>query len=111
GILVNAGCSDITLKDITVKNTIRGINFEQVSNGIIRNCDMNLNTTGLELDTSHNIVIENCSAQANTHAGFSLLTSTTCSFFECKALSTGDGNASSSIDGSFVLGLLQHHKY
>ncbi len=92
GVQVNAECQDITLKDITVKNGLRGINFTQVTNGLIRNCDMNLNTTGLELDASHNIMIENCTANANIQSGFCLLSSTTCSLIDCKAISTGDGN-------------------
>ena len=94
GIQVGAGCSDITLQDITVSNAIRGVSFSQVTNGLLRNCDMQQSTTGLMLDACHNIVLENCTARANTHAGYDLLRSTTCSLLECSALSTGNGNSS-----------------
>jgi len=93
GIQVGAGCSDIQILDVEVKNALRGIDFEQVTNGVIQNCDLNFSTTGLELDTCHNITVQKCTARANTHAGFDLLSSTTCSVIECSALSTGDGNS------------------
>ncbi len=111
GVQVNAGCQDITLKDITVKNGVQGINFEQVTNGLIRNCDMNLNTIGLELDASHNIMIENCTANANIQGAYCLLTSTTCSFIDCKAISTGNDNAISFGDKSNVFGFVSREGY
>jgi len=104
GIQVGAGCTDITLKDITVTNALRGMNLEQVTNALLRNCDMRQSTTGIELDSCHNIVLENCTARANTHAGFDLISSTTCSLIECSALSTGDSN--SDIDMTTVFGFV-----
>lgn len=92
-ITVGAGCTDITLDGITVLNatTARGIFLNQVTNGIVSNCDMIGNTTGCELSICHNVQLSNCIALANVQAGFSLITSTTCSCFDCNALSTGQG--------------------
>ena len=106
GIQVNAGCSDIKMNDIIVKSALRGISLDCVTNSLIRNCDMNLNTTGIELDDCHNVFVGNCTAQANVQAGYCLLTSTTCSFLDCKALSTGQGNSNSSGNESFVYGFV-----
>ena len=91
-ILVNSGCQNITLEDITAKGAIRGINFENVTVGLISGCEMTLNTTGLELDNCHKIMVKNCAALCNTHAAYCLISSTTNFFENCKALSTGEGN-------------------
>src|SRR3990167_2036150 len=104
GIQVGAGCSNITIKDVHVKNAIRGIDCEQVTNGLIKNCDFNVSTTGLLLDACHNITVQHCTARANTHAGYDVLSSTTCSFIECSALSTGQGN--STLYGNTVFGFV-----
>src|SRR3972149_2864641 len=53
---------------------------------------MTQNVTGLELETSHKIVISNATASCNTFAGFSLVRSTTCVIQDSKSLSTGEGN-------------------
>src|SRR3972149_1520239 len=53
---------------------------------------MTQNVTGLELETSHKIVVSNSTASCNTFAGFSLISSTTCVIQDSKALSTGEGN-------------------
>ena len=92
GISVGAGASNIILENILAKESVRGISFTQVTNGLIKNCEMTLNTTGLELDNSHKIVIKDCIASCNTNAGYCLLSSTTNCFENCKALSTGEGN-------------------
>src|SRR3990167_1687512 len=104
GIQVGAGCSNIMIKDVHVKNAIRGINVNQVTNGLIKHCDFNLSTTGLLLDACRNITVHNCTARANTHAGYDVLSSTTCSFIECSALSTGQGN--STLYGNTVFGFV-----
>ena len=104
GIQVGAGCSNITIKDVQVKNAIRGINVNQVTNGLIKNCDFNVSTTGLLLDACRNITVHNCTARANTHAGYDILSSTTCNFIECSALSTGQGN--NALYGNNVFGFV-----
>ena len=92
GVLVNAGSQNITLKDLLIKNCIRGINFDSVAGGAISHCTLTQNTTGLELDNSYKIVVEHTVADANRHAGFDLISSSTNCFTECKALATGEGN-------------------
>ena len=91
-IVVNGGTTNVTIDGVTVKNATRGINFDNVTGGMISNCEMTLNTTGLELDNSHKIVVKDCVAACNTHAGYCLLSSTTCCVLDSKALSTGEGN-------------------
>jgi hypothetical protein len=92
GIVINGGCSDITFDTVTVKNAVRGFNFSNVTNSVMRNCDMISNTTGVQITGGRNIVLENCTAQANKNAGYDLISSTTCALFGCKALSTGQSN-------------------
>ena len=92
GIIANAGCTGITLDNMRVEGAIRGINFDTVTSGLIKNCEMTLNTTGLELDNSHKITVKDCIANCNTHAGYDLISSFTNCFENCKALSTGEGN-------------------
>ena len=104
GIIANSGCTNITLESITVKDAIRGINFENVTGGTITNCEMTTNTTGLELDNSHKINVMDCVANCNTHAGYCLISSTTCCLINSKALSTGEGNVD--IDTTSVLGFV-----
>ncbi len=109
GIFVGSGCSDITIEDMTVKNAIRGIAFENVLGGAITNCEMSSNTTGLELHNTHKIAINNSVASINTNAGFSLLSSTTNCFTDCKALSTGQGNES--LDSTTIFGFISQNGY
>ncbi len=92
-ILANGGSRAIAIEGVTAKNAICGINFQGVTDGWITNCEMVLNTTGLELDNSHNIIVQNCMATRNIHAGYSLVSSTTNTFENCQALSTGVGNS------------------
>lgn len=98
GVQINSGCSDILLSNLVVKQALVGIDFDTSINSNVRNCDMSLNTTGLQLDTCANIIVRECTARANTQAGYDLLSSTTCSLFHCKAVSTGNGNSNTSAD-------------
>ncbi len=109
GIIANSGCTNITLENITIKDAIRGINFENVTVGTIKNCEMTTNTTGLELDNCHKIAIDSSVANCNTHAGYCLLSSTTCLIQNCQALSTGEGNVD--IDTTSVLGFVSRDGY
>ncbi len=111
GIQVNFGCQDITLRDIAIRSSVRGVFFDCVVNALVRNCDMYSNTTGIELSECHNILLEDCISQANLQAGYSLISSTTCSFFGCKALSNGYGNTNSSGDESNVYGFVSRDGY
>lgn len=97
-------CTELTLANMTCKNCIRGILFDQILRSSILNCDMITNTTGAEISNSADIVIENCNAFANTQAGFSLVSTLTCSVQKCTAFGTGDGNANSSGDNSYIYG-------
>ncbi len=92
-ITINSGCSRINLDAVTVKNAVCGMNFVSLAGGSIENCEMTLNTTGLLLNSCQKVVVKNCIASCNTHAGFDLISSTTNCFEDCKALSTGEGNS------------------
>ncbi len=93
GITVNAGCTNIKIADVVVRGAVvNGINFSQVNDSIIKNCEFVQNGTGLQLDTCRNVTVSNCTAQRNVAIGFSLLSSTTCSILDCKALGTGFNN-------------------
>ena len=91
GILVNSGTSDVTIKDVKAIDCVEGIRFETASNSFVKQCDLVSNTTGLTLDGSHKIVVDECTAFCNEQAGYSLLSSDTNCFRQCKALSTGEG--------------------
>lgn len=91
-IAVNGGSQNITIEEVTVKNGIRGISLTGVTDAWITNCEMVLNTTGLELNACHKVVVTDCVAGDNMRAGFSLVSTTTCTFENCKALSTGINN-------------------
>jgi WD40 repeat protein len=55
--------------------------------------------------------MENCVAQANVQAGYSLLSSSTCTLQECKAIATGEGNMSTFGDTSNVFGFISSDGY
>lgn len=111
GIVVNTACTNVILKDIKVKNCIRGINIDHATDIIIRNCDFIANTTGLHSNTAHNVVVEDCVATGNIQASYSLLTSTTCTFIDCKALATGEGNTRAFGDASNIFGFVTQNGY
>jgi FOG: WD40 repeat len=94
GILVNGGSRNITIENITVKNASlgSGIKFTNVTDATIDGCTLTSNSTGLQLNNSHKISVNNTVANCNSHAGFDLISSTTNTFIDCKALSTGQGN-------------------
>jgi parallel beta-helix repeat protein len=92
-ISVLPGTHNVTIHDVTVKNGTRGISLQGVTDSVISNCEMTSNATGIELESSRNITIKNCVALSNTFAGYSLISSTTNNLQDCKALSTGEGNA------------------
>ncbi len=93
GIRVGAGCENVVLENIRIKNALRGCAFESVRGGLIEGCDLSYNVTGLELSHSQDITVKNCTAVYNAQAGYSLISSTTNCFLNCKALSTGYGNS------------------
>jgi WD domain, G-beta repeat. len=94
GILVNGGSRNITIENITVKNASlgSGIKFTNVTDATIDGCTLTSNSTGFQLNNSHKISVNNTVANCNSHAGFDLISSTTNTFIDCKALSTGQGN-------------------
>ncbi len=92
GILVQAGTSGVTIRGVLVKNASAGIQFEQVSDGLIDGCSLASNVTGLFLNSSHKINVQDTVASCNSQVGFELLSSSTNTFENCKALSTGEGN-------------------
>lgn len=92
GILVYSGCRNITIDGIQITNAIAGINFTNVTTGLINNCDLSQNTTGVLLQGSSQIVVNESCAMQNVAAGFSLINSSTNCLRDCQALSTGQGN-------------------
>ncbi len=108
-IAVGSGSRNISIQDVTVKNARRGIYFDNVSKGLIDHCDMTLNTTGLTLNSSHDITIKDSVALANTHAGFDLISSTTNCFEDCKALSTGEGTTD--LSSTVIYGFVSSNGY
>lgn len=104
GIQINSGCSDISIENVVLKQALVGIAIDTAANCMVRSCDMNLNTTGLQCDSCANILVENCFASANSQAGYDLLSTTTCSFINCKAVSSGDGNTNASGNNASVFG-------
>ena len=109
GILAYSGCSNITIQDMQISNATVGINFESVANGLISNCDLSLNDTGVLLQSSSQIAIDNSRALQNRCAGFSLINSSTNCFTDCNALSTGEGNAQ--ILNNTVFGFVSNDGY
>ncbi len=103
------GASDIIIHDVTVKNGTRGINFVGVSDSLITNCDMILNTTGLELNGCQKITVKDCVAGDNVFAGYSLISSSTNTFENCKALSTGVGNTN--ITNTTIFGFVSNNGF
>jgi parallel beta-helix repeat protein len=109
GIVANAGCNNIVVQNMQIKNSNRGIFLNGVSNGLVANCELTSNSTGASLTSSHNIVFDNTVAIGNQVSGFDLVTSTTCLFQNCKALSTGQGN--STIINNSVCGFASTNGY
>lgn len=92
-LTVNTGVTNLTLDDVTAKNSTRGISLTGVTDALINNCEMVLNTIGLELTSCQKVTVNNCIAANNTSTGYSLISSSTSTFENCKALGTGTGNA------------------
>ena len=93
GILVNAGASNVTILNVTVKNATTGIDFMSAYDATIAGCTLTQNSIGLQLNSSYNINVADTIASSNMNAGFDLISSFTNSFINCKALSTGQNNA------------------
>ena len=104
GILVQAGCSDIRIQRVLVQDGTNGIRFEGVNGGTIEHCTLTASMTGLTLINSSRINVVHTVATANTYAGFDLVASSTNTFIECKAISTGQGNTQ--ITNNFVFGFV-----
>ncbi len=106
GVRVNSGCTNIILKNMEIADSVRAISFENVMNSSITQCDMNISTTALELSNCRNIVVQDCVANSNKNAGYSLVSSSTCSVISCSALSTGRNNGTIAGDRSNVFGFV-----
>lgn len=106
GVQINSGCSDIAIDNLIIEQALVGIAIDTSRNCMIRNCDMNRNTTGIQLDTCANIIVQQCNATANIQAGYDLISTLTSSFINCTALSTGDGNTNASGDQASVFGFI-----
>ena len=92
GISVDPGSSEITISNVIIRGAQRGLYFNTVSNSQVNYCSLVQNTTGMQLEDSHNVVVENTYADQNVHAGFDLIASFTNCFSDCKALATGFSN-------------------
>ena len=107
GILVASGCKNITLSGLQVTNATTGINFNNVTVGLINNCDLSQNSIGVLLQSSSQITIQNSVALNSTNIGFELISSSSCIVQDSRALSTGQGNVQSS--GATICGFLTNN--
>ena len=92
GISVDPGLSEITISNVTIEGAQRGLYFNSVSNCQVNHCSLVQNTTGMQLEDSYGVVVQNTYAGQNIHAGFDLIDSSTNCFIDCKAVSTGLDN-------------------
>ena len=92
GINILPGSADVSIENITVRNATSGILFNQVSGGIVSNCEILLSSTGLELNQSNNIVIDNTVAKECAQIGFNLVSSYTNCVRDCSVLAIGKNN-------------------
>lgn len=97
GIAVGNSCTRITVTDVIAHNSAHGISLGTVAYGTIQHCDLSSNATGLQLTNANNIMINNCVATGNSSAGISLISSSTNTISNCKALDTGTTSA----DGTY----------
>ena len=98
GIWVEGNNAGITISNVTVKNAnsdmnSTGIVFYSAQDVTIENCTLTQNSIGLQLNSSYNVQVCDTVASSNMNAGFDLISSSTNSFSNCKALSTGQNNA------------------
>ena len=98
GIWVEGNNVGITISNVTVKNAnsdmnSTGIVFYSAQDVTIEKCTLTQNSIGLQLNSSYNVQVSDTVASSNMNAGFDLISSSTNSFINCKALSTGQNNA------------------
>ncbi len=106
GILVNSGSTNISISDVQVKNAVRGIYFDTVGDAFVDHVSLAQNTTGIQIEDSYKIIIEDSRATCNVQAGFELINSSTCVLQGCHAFATGEGNTNASGDESNVYGFV-----
>ena len=125
GILVNSNCSAINLSNLQIRSCGTGINFNSITDSVITLCSSNNNSSsgagllitscknvivqdgdfsknlpsGVVIQNSQKITVNNTTANANTDYGFSLVSSQACVISGCKAFSNGASNSSSSSFG------------
>ena len=88
GIFVSSG-SRVNIKHISASDCVEGIRLENTTDATIRECDLVSSVTGLTLESSSRISVEDTIASTNTYAGFSLLSSSKNLFSQCWAVKTG----------------------
>jgi parallel beta-helix repeat protein len=101
-INVQTGCQNIQLINLKIRNAQSGIFFQTVTNSLIQNCEITATSTGVLLSGCSNVIIDNVLAQNNLNRGFSLLTSGTCILRDCRAINTGLGNNSNATNNSII---------
>ncbi len=95
GIVVSAGTSATKITNVNVElATNNGILLQNTESCVIKNCDLSLNATGLEIESSNKVIISNCYAIGNGFAGFNLVSSGTNVFLDCKAVGNGGSSTS-----------------
>jgi hypothetical protein len=109
GIVVEPNHSNITIHN--------GIICSMAKNGIllegnyctVRDCNFVANDTGITLQQTYGTILHNCTAQENSSAGFSLISSFTNYVLECKALGNGsNANAYGFITSNGTGNLFEH---
>ena len=87
------GLTNFNFQDLSIKmQSGIGIDLTGADAGSINNCIMSNCQQGVRLTDCANITFQSSQAKDCILKGFELITSSTCCFKECKALSTGVGN-------------------
>ncbi|MGE0206340.1 MAG: right-handed parallel beta-helix repeat-containing protein [Candidatus Babeliales bacterium] len=82
-----------SLENLELLSNLIGASLTNVVDSSITSCDMTLNTTGIRLNLSSDIVIEKCRAHENTQAGFWLQNSNNNTLTKCLAINNGQGGS------------------
>ncbi len=92
GITINSGVTNLTIDEVTVKDSAVGIQFNTVQESTINRCKLLSNECGIEFSSADYNVIQDTIAYSNTQRAFSLISSTGNCIADCKAFNTGFGN-------------------
>jgi WD40 repeat protein len=95
GVAINSCIEhkNLYLDSINVKDFNTGVYLCNTVASKITNCNLNNNITGLLLEDSHKVHVENTISNCSFESGFSLENSSNVSIKNCKSISTGSGGS------------------